>query len=1190
MASFQTGKAGQWIRVFSLLALLAAVLMAGSTSAWAQIDQGGISGSVKDQEGALVPNAAVTIISKDTGLQFHTKTDSAGEYAFQPLKVGLYKVQATAKGFDTYTTDNVQVDANQTAKADLSLKLGSASDYVVVNAEEKPVLQTEDASVGDTFTSKEVNELPIPNRDYVFLAQLSPGVVADQNNSAAGAFSANGMRSQQNNFLLDGVDNNSTAFDNMSGANYVILTTPEAVNQVRVQTGNYSAELGRSGGAVVNVVSKSGTRRLQGEAWGYFRNQVFDATPDFTTTKNPYHDEDMGLALGGPITQKLFFFGDTRQWRIYSAVPALYTVPTALARTGNFSEYANPALANGNTYSLYEPPNPNQGLPGWPTEQMNCNGVPDVLCQSQIDPVASTLVNLLPLPNVASQQLGQPNYNTTILHTYNTNSDSIRFDWNLSSKDQAYFRYAYTRNNSYAMNPFGPILGGGNVLNILGMGFVLSETHIFSARLLNEFRLGFTYGSSQAFGLNNLPQADSQLGLGGISSLQGDPGGIPQFAVSGISTFGSIKNSPQYEGQNSPQLLDNVSYVLRNHSLRFGVSIQQVRAYELHDTWGRGLYTYTGKYTSYKGASSGVGLADFLTGNMYSANRSIGINNTIPAGHDERWSNAAYAQDDWRATSSLTINLGLRWDYFSPYTEHNSHQANFSQLSPSAPNIIYGSGYGVYLFPRSLSNIPIANLLGPYAATFAKDNIAVGFSDNDSGTKAQHLNFSPRVGFAYQMGQNTVIRGAYGLFFGGLESVGFAGNLAQNYPFDQELSYTAPSCTVTSCPNAGIALPTGFQGTTSVPQLILRSAPQHIKTTQAQIYNLTVERDILHKLIWQVGYVGTVGRHLQVFGPDTNTPAALYPNTGYSYLNWVTFPDFGQGLTTSNIGISSYNSLQSVMALRPTAGLSFTASYTYSHSLDDAIQSQEVDSSVFYYRGPDIFGIRPDYSNSTFDTRHRLTFRGTYELPFGNGRHFMNHKGWTDVAFGRWNVSPILRVQTGNPFSVSGNNVSVYGGQAHAVLVGDPTKPGGTPDPSNTLLTGCPTQVRNKTNWYNPCAYANPAPASSVPAPAKGQPLVNGTNYVMGAAAIPYLGGRLYSTYGPGYFSLDSSLAKTFTLTTRYTLQFRWDVYNATNTPALGNPSDKSIDQTAGQITSARGGAQYAPGGRYMQLAVRFMF
>ena len=1175
------------------LLLLGGLGLDGST-ARAQIDQGGISGAVKDAGGALVPHAAVVITDTATGLQFHTASDAAGEYTFQPLKVGTYRVQATAPGFDSFTINGVQVDANQTVRADITLKTGGAQDYVVVNANERPLLQTEDASLGMTFTGKEVSELPVPDRDYVFLAQLAPGVVPAETSggSGTGAFSANGMRSQQNNFLLDGVDNNSPAVDNITGANYEILPAPEGISQVRVQTGNYSAELGRSGGAVLNVVTKSGTNRWQGEAWGFFRNDALDAHSDFEANgKAPYHDIDVGLAVGGHITSKLFVFADTRQWRIYAgSTPTPFTVPTLKERAGDFSEYAG-ATINGSTFGsvvAYEPPNPAMGRPGAGLIPLSCNGVPNVLCASQIDPIAQNLLNLFPKPNIPGVSVGQPNYQTEIVQANQTNSNSIRFDWDPTSRDQAYFRYGYTRNTGNYTPPFGPVLDGdvtNGSFDTMGMGFVLSETHVFTSRLVNEFRIGYNYGTERALQRNFNTREDSQFGLGGIPYLTGpDTGGLPVFAVSGISQFGTPKNRPQFEGQNAPQILDNLSFTLRNHSLRAGFAVQQNRFFESVGQYPRGLYTYTGQYTSQPGsANGGIGVIDFLTNNMYSANNSVGINNTIPTGHDQRWSNAVYLEDDWRATSTITVNLGIRWDYFAPATERNGHQALFTQLSPSRPNSIYGTGSGSYLFPSSMRNTPISSLLGPYESTFAKDNIAVGFSDNESGVTAQKTNISPRIGVAWQMRPDLVVRAGYGLFYGGLESIGFKGNLSQNYPFLSELQYQSAACSKTSCPNVGISLESGFAGSTSQPVLSLRGSQSQTQTTEAQTFNLSLQQAIKQKMTFQIGYVGSLGRHLQVLAGNSNNPAALYASSGTTAAAWRTFPDFGSGLTVTDDGISDYNSLQTTFVMRPIGGFMFTANYTWSHSLDDAIQAQEADSSTNFYRGPDIFGIGPDYSNSAFDIRHRLTALGSYQLPFGTGRRWLNHHGWKDVAFGRWNINPILRMQTGRPMRVNGDSTHANGGDAYAVVMRNPFAPGGSPDPSNKGIT-CPSQVRTKAHWYNPCAFANPASSTSVPA---------GT-YVTGLKALSLLGGKEYTVYGPGYFKLDASIAKTFTFTDHYSLQFRGDCYNTTNTPAWGQPDGSILTGVGGvgggEIQTARVGPAFQPDGRAWQLAAKLYF
>jgi hypothetical protein len=486
-------------------------------------------------------------------------------------------------------------------------------------------------------------------------------------------------------------------------------------------------------------------------------------------------------------------------------------------------------------------------------------------------------------------------------------------------------------------------------------------------------------------------------------------------------------------------------------------------------------------------------------------------------------------------------------------------------------------------------------LLGSYASTFAANNIAVGFSDNRSGYIGTYSNFAPRFGFAAQVSNSTVIRAGVGLYYGGVENLGFNGNLAQNYPFEQELAYLSPTCHVNSCGNAGVTLETGFSNATVTPSLALRGGSQHSKTPSYQTFNVNIQREFLQRFTLQAGYVGTSGRHLQVFGPDTDTPAALY-TTGSSYQNWITFPGFGGIENIENLATSSYNSLQTVFTMRPSRSIHAAVNYTYSHSLDDggAGIPQESNGFVYNYRGPDIFGISPDYTNSNFDVRHRVTGRAVYELPFGYGQRFLNRKGLVDRFIGRWSVSPVVQWQTGSPFTFNNDITGIPGGQSHPFIVSNPYVGGGSPNYTNlgsvTSPTVCPATVHTKLHWFNPCALQNPP--SALPTNA-GLPLdPNGHPYVTGLTALQYLGGKLFTGYGPGFYRIDASISKTYTFTERYSFQFRGSAFNATNHPEWGQPngSDASVagaTTSGGAITSVRGGPI---GGRYLQLDGRFFF
>ncbi len=926
--NFSVGRPG-WIGAVLIAIFL--VLAQGGT-AFAQQDQGAITGTVTDPSGASVPNAAITLTSVDTGLVLSATSDGSGNYTFSPIKIGNYKLSATAPGFSTTEQSNIHVDLQSRVEVNVKLNTGTATTTVQVN-DAPPLMQTQEGSTGQVIDTKTINDTPLNGRNWVFIAQLTAGVAPPSGSRGAGKgdFNANGQRAEQNNFILDGVDNNNNVVDFLNGASFIVRPPPDALAEFKVQTGAYSAEFGHSAGAVVNASIKSGTNQIHGDLWEYIRNDAFDVHEFFGGPTVPkYRENQFGATLGFPIIKdKLFFFGDVEANRIiFGETHSGLTVPTALMRTGDFSQLLQPSLtSSGTPIKLYQPSTTNAG-----TTPLTCNGRPNVICPTQVNSVARNIFNLFPLPNVGVPGQTYSNYTVQTNATDNTWQWDTRMDWNISSKDQIFGRFSYLHEPGNHPAPFGPTLDGGsfgdtgNIIN-LGENFAGSETHVFSPTLTNEFRFGYNYGhfGYQHFNANN-PNIAPSLGLGGIPVNPGNDG-IPYINVTGQSVFGSPQFYASNEYENVYQILDNVTKQAGNHSLRAGVSFQRIRFSTSQPTQPRGTYNFTGVYTSQVGtANTGFGAADFLFNDM---NSSV-ISNVFNT-DDVRWDRAGYFQDDWKISQQLTLNLGLRYEYFQPYYERHGNQALFVPTTYNTPS----GGAGLYEIPEKNRNVAIAP---KFLSLLAKDNIALQYSSNNSLVQAQKVNFAPRFGFAYQLGERTVIRGGFGLFFGGLESTGYFPNLGENFPFEFDSSFNSPtSCTTGgSCPTNGFALETGFsnaiaqglQNAINTPSL--RGSDAKARTPYSEQFNLAVERSLTNNMVATVSYVGSVSRHLQVF-PNPNGALALAPNGYGPTPNPLRpFPDFGDVTYTSYTGIGNYNSVQAKLERRFSNGLSFLGSYTYS--------------------------------------------------------------------------------------------------------------------------------------------------------------------------------------------------------------------------------------------------------------------
>ena len=1171
-------------RALHLSSLLVCSALVASAPAFAQVDQGAITGIVQDTTGAVVPNANITLTDTNTGLVLHGTSNSAGVFNFTPIKIGDYTVEVSAQGFQAHTQQNIRVDIGSRINLPISLQTGSVDQSVTVSSA-PPLLQTQDSSTGQVISTQAINNTPLNGRNWVYIAQLSAGVApafATSRGGGTGDFISNGLSAEQNNFVLDGVDNNTNLIDFLNGQSYVIRPTPDALAEFKIETGDYSAEFGHSAGAVINASVKSGTNEIHGDAWEYFRNTSLDARNWNSAGNQPYHQNQFGATLGFPIIKnKLFYFGDIEANRISIDQPSTNnTVPTALMRQGDFSELLNPALTGrSGPITLYQP---NSGGSGDATgasqlNRLSCNGRPNVFCASQIDPVAQRILNLYPAPNANGGKTFN-NYNINLNTQANTVQWDQRLDWNISPKDQAFARFSYLNAPVANQSVLGPVLDGsgfnGSHDSSHAENFAGSETHIFSPSLINEFRFGYNWGIFSFLQANAGTDVSSQLGLGGVPFGPGFPnnGGLPNVTFnSQMNAFGSATFNPSVESQNVYQILDNVTKNVGNHSMRFGVNFQAIRYSSNQPQSSRGQYGFTGTYTENAAnpTNTGYSTADFLANQFNSAN--ITNFNTV---NDARWYRGAYFQDDWRALPSLTLNLGVRYDYYQSAKENAGLQANFV---PGALGV--GTGTGVYQIPARTAGM---TLPPAFLQLLAANNVQVQYVGDERLVKPQSLNFAPRIGFAEQVNAKTVVRGGYGLFFGGLQSQG-GSNLGLNPPFQVLSSLPTPNCNFGNCPSIGLTLENGFSQQLSQGLANFISTPgfhfidANVKTPYTQDYNLSVERAITSNVVATVAYVGNVSRHLSTYNNWNYSRVLL--NSSQSTQALQPFPGLGGIGGVNFAGIGNYNSFQAKLEQRTSHGLGYLATYTYAHSFSNVSDAGGLQSGVGY-RAEGIIPIADEYTNSPNDTRHRFTINGNYQLPFGVGRAYLNRKGFLNEVAGGWSTSLTFTAQTGNPFTVTPNISIAAGGSGHANLIRDPFKGGGTPDPSlNFGGQACPATVQNRTNWYNPCAFANPLPGNTI----TGQISNPGQ-------AVQYLGGKSEQIYGPGYERINMSFFKNFTTFREQYLQFRADAFNLFNHPSWGQPSTTTDDPNAGQITGPASFQNYTPDARFFQLALKYEF
>jgi hypothetical protein len=1205
-------------RLLILLAL--AFLLAPARLLLCQTDQGTITGVVQDPTGAVIANASVTLTDLEEGQVLNSKTDGAGIYVFSPIKIGKYKVTASAPNFETTTQTNLQLSIQQRLNVVIVLKPGTQSETITVTTA-APLMQTQESSVGQTMDEQTIESVPLNGRNWVYIAQLSAGttVSVGSRGQGKGDFEANGVRAEENDFVLDGVDNNANVVDFYNGASYVANPPPDALAEFKVQTSDYSAEFGHSAGAVVNASIKSGTNAFHGSAWEYVRNTVLDASvwnPNGAQPASPYHDNQFGATLGGPfLKNKLFFFGDVQATRIAYAEPGTFTVPTALERLGNLSELLNPSLtSDGNAHPVYFQ---TAGAP--PQAFANNCIVTSASCTSNnpgatISQTALKILSEYPAPNVNGTNTYNNYYNTRPVLN-NTFQWDARMDYNFSAKDTAYSRYSLSNNVGQNAPPLGNILDGGSfgddgTQKIYAANFMFSETHIFTQTLTNEARFGFNYLHTGFVPPNaaNLNFEASQ-GFGGIP-VGPLNGGLPNVTLSGgggLTTFGTPGWSTTDEHNDVYQIIDNVTKIAGSHSLKAGVSFQNIRFGTLQPQDSRGNYTYNGQATSNLAAgvpvtNSGSGIADFLLDLQNSA----GLSNEVTNG-DQRSVNGIYVQDDWRVKTNLTLNLGLRWDYFQPYQDVGGYQASFSPTAGSfAFNAAtgYGSGKAQYLIPTEAwsyaQSIMSSSSYNPnFSTVLAKDGITPVSVADPHLLKAEHTNFAPRFGTAWSPDTKTVVRTGFGIFYGGVESIGYYPNLGENYPFQFSGNFPAPACGNNVCPTDGITIANGFQSiiangfASQTTNLTLRGAEINQKTPYTEGWNLSVERSLGSDMVATASYVGNTGRHM-LLNPNTNAALAITA-PGHGTNNQNPFPDEGGTSSVVNQGMSDYNSLQTKIEKRMSHGYNLLATYTWSHALDDDVTPLNSGNES----GPPDFNIVPlqfDYSQSPWDTRQRFTFNGLYELPFGKGRQFLNDNAVAEAIVGGWSANATFTAQSGNFMTINTNSISAPGNLGNRALqIGNPYAGGGSAPASNPNIS-CPASVKNYQHWFNPCAFANPwSAAGTIPAPgnataANPNAIAVGSYITNPATVESYVGGRRNQIAGPGFERVAMSIFKSFPLYHENKLDFRADIFNLFNTPALANPSDTNINSNGGQITGTRTLQQYAPDSRFFQLSLRYAF
>ncbi len=992
--------------------LLVCILIAISTlNLQAQVDTGTISGVVRDASNAVIQGAVVKVENSETGITVSLLTNSEGFYSATSLKAGSYTVSASSPGFKTVTHANVPVRVQDRIDIDLQLPVGESSTSVAVESQ-VPTLETESSSLGQVVEEQTIKNLPLNGRNYIQLATLAPGTSPSQRSNERNTFVANGARSIQNSYLLDGIDNKNkiVGFDSSSAQS--IEPVLDSVQEFKVQTSTFSAEFGQAAGAVVNVTTKSGTNQFHGSAFEFLRNSFFDAAPYFQpagTTNPQFIQNQFGATLGGPVIKdRTFFFFGWQSSREVNAAPQLASVPTDAQRAGLFST------------PVYDPastmPNPNGT--GYVRTAFLGNQVP----LSRLDPVAAKLLALYPEPNLA----GKNNFFSNQKEKVDNDQFVGRLDHKITEKDTIFGRYSTSDSTNLLPATLPPPASDPSIVTPEAHSFAASETHIFAPTLLNEARIG--YQETRETQNINGQRLFSQYGITGAPDIPSVLG-LPTFAISGLATIGTTGpgtlltpatgsgNLPIDKQGRTIQVDDNISWVRGRHTIKFGFDFQQVTLYANSTLNARPAYTFSGVYTQNPQNRSNTGspFADFLLGQTSSATVS-----TRSDSESRQHIYQGYVQDDWKLNNRLTVNMGLRYELPLPFYETSGHYSNVIL----EPGPLYGT----------LLDASAAGKAG-YRSSFVDPN---------------WHNVAPRLGFAYQLTKTTVIRAAAGIFYGRDENVPVARRPTNNPPYFIQSTYTSDQI------DPNLVLSQGFPPDALNPASVrtpsVNSYLRHSPTPYTQQWNFNIQQDLGAGFVSQVAYVGS-STHDLYYPNQIDQPA---PGLGVIQPRRP-FPQYSALYAYAPLVSSNFESLQAQVERRFQRGLSLLAAYTLGHSIDNG--SSQVDTGV--PSPQNALNFRAERGDSNFDVRNRFVLSSVYELPFGKGKALLSNSRIGGALAGGWQLTGIFSAQTGLPFT--------------PVLNFDPSNTGTTARPNRNGSGSFPTGQRSLQQWFDVSAFTAPA-------------------------------------------------------------------------------------------------------------------
>jgi hypothetical protein len=1101
--------------------LLSAIIFFVASPSHAQAPTATLVGRVTDVSNAVIPGATVAVRNTGTNQVRTVTTTRQGEYTVTTLNPGIYQVSITMPGFQGANEAHLELQADQTARLDVQLKVGDVATQVSVSAE-VGLINTENQTKGDVITPVEISEIPLNGRDFNDLAFTVAGVQPAETRAKGAPYVANGSRADSSGIYVDGINDESPR-----DAGSQISPPLDAIQEFRMETSDYNAEYGRLSGSVVNLAIKDGTNRFHGSAFDYLRNDLFDARVfNFNpgsglSPKTKLRRNQFGGDFAGPVWiphvynghDKTFFNLSLEFYRQIQGENNLTTVPTLLERTGDFSQ----SLPGNLPYYFHNPAKPTSATCTSSGGSGCLYGAPYDKIPS-LDPVAKSLLQYMPVPNIAGAAAGANNYQFISDRVNDWNRGLIKMSQKLTSKDT--FTGIFDRDWSTSSDPAGGsplgIFPANPTYGILGANFGsttsvhatligIGETRIFTPNLVNDFHFGRTRTVSQELANDAGTNWAQKLGINGTATGPSGILGFPSFKPSSYTSVGDNPSDPISYVVNDYDGSDVVTWNHHKHNFLFGGDIFHVQLFQPTNTDKNGAFTYNGKFTS---TSTADALGDLLAGYPATSLLMTGgaTNHLIETNY------SGFAQDDYKPSPRITLNIGLRYEFQTLPAEQNGQLINFV---PSLGKIVYANASSVPNINAILNQAGVAN----YYESAAQAGLPQAL------IHPNNTRLSPRLGFAYRpfSDEKTVLRGGYGIFYTGLRLTVIRTNLAGQFPFSENTQYTANAPTGSKAGSAFINSATPFPASGGSLNGILtpNGYDPNAPSAYLQSYNLTVERQLPWGMALEVAYVGSKGTHLpQEFDYNQERIA----NTASSRP----LPTFSAITEMSFNGISHYDSGQVTLRRRFQHGLFFRANYTYAKSLDSQSGANAAGGGG-YFGNQNVLNPQAEYGLSDFDIRHNFSATMVYRT---SSRFYLLRD---------WQESGIVQAYSGQPFTPT-----VSGTQDLGVA----TRP-------NQVCNGNNGAPRSINEWFNTACYVVPASG-------------------FGNAGRNIL-------EGPGYVNLNLSVGRVFSLERYGSFEFRLEGFNALNHPNFGYPTAViGSSKPAGIISSINGNQRLVQiSGRY---------